>query len=222
MVLLVTALAPSTALLYYFYLRDKYEKEPKGLLIKAFFMGMLSIVPVIFLESLLQLFNFPEGSTLAAIYTSFIVAGGVEEGAKYLVLYFLIWKSREFDEIYDGIMYSVFISLGFASLENIIYVLQGGLGVALVRSITSVPAHALFGVVMGAYWGSARFAPDSGTRKMLLGQSFFVPVLLHGIYDFILIIRNEYLLLLFIPYILYLWKWGLENVSESVRRSPFR
>ena len=216
----MSAVAPSIALLYYFYARDKYEKEPGQMLLKAFALGSVAVIPVIFFELRLNIFDMAEMDYLMAGYTAFVVAGLVEEGFKFFILWFLIWKNKNFNETYDGIVYAVFISLGFATTENIGYVLLTGYHTAFVRSITAVPAHALFGVIMGYYIGKARFADEKGKTKFLM-FAFLIPIVLHGIYDFILFSRSIELMLLFIPYMLYLWKRGLGNVDELSGNSPF-
>ncbi len=221
MLLLVAALAPSAALIYYFYARDKYEKEPRMLLLKSFIMGGGLVIPVLFVEMTLDVFNIAENHILSAGYTAFIVAGLVEEAFKFLFFFLYIWRNREFNEMYDGIVYAVFISLGFATVENIAYVLSTGMTTAAVRAVTAVPAHALFAVAMGYYLGIAKFAGPQ-YRQKYIWKGFIVPVLLHGVYDFILLSQKFYLLILFIPYMLYLWKRGLRNVDELVDFSPFR
>jgi RsiW-degrading membrane proteinase PrsW (M82 family) len=221
MLLLAAALAPSAALLYYFYARDKYEKEPRKLLLKAFLLGGGLVVPVLFVEMTLNVFDLASTNLIAVGYTAFVVAGLVEESFKYLLFFLLVWKNREFDEMYDGIIYAVFISLGFATVENIAYVLSTDFSTAILRSFTAVPAHALFAVAMGYYLGMAKFVkPQYKQNYIRLG--FIVPILLHGIYDFILFSQRIYLLVLFIPYMLYLWKRGLKNIDELVEFSPFR
>lgn len=220
LLLLISAVAPSLALLYYFYLKDKYEKEPGQMLIKAFALGSLAVIPVVFFELRLNIFDLAEMDYLKAGYTAFIVAGLVEEGFKFFIFWFFLWKNKNFNETYDGIVYSVFISLGFATTENIGYVLLSGYHTAFIRSITAVPAHALFGVTMGYYLGKARFADKKEKMKYLL-LAFTVPVVLHGIYDFILFSQSMELMLLFIPYMLYLWKRGLGNVDELSGNSRY-
>lgn len=220
MLLIISAVAPSIALLYYFYVKDKYEKEPGQMLIKAFALGSLAVIPVVFFELRLNIFDMAEMDYLKAGYTAFIVAGLVEEGFKFFIFWFFLWKNKNFNETYDGIVYSVFISLGFATTENIGYVLLTGFHTAFIRSITAVPAHALFGVTMGYYFGKARFA-DKKRKMRYLILGFIVPIVLHGIYDFILFSQSMELMLLFIPYMLYLWKRGLGNVDELSAHSPF-
>lgn len=220
MLLFISAVAPSIALLYYFYLRDRYEKEPGKTLFKAFALGSLAVIPVILLELKLNIFDMEGKSVLTASYTAFVVAGFVEEGFKFFMFWFFFWKNKNFNEMYDGIVYCVFISLGFATTENIGYVLLSGYKTAFIRSVTAVPAHALFGVTMGYYFGKAKFA-DEKTGLSFLTFAFIVPILLHGIYDFILFAENMKLMLLFIPYMLYLWKRGLGNADELAGLSPF-
>ncbi|NMA96490.1 MAG: PrsW family intramembrane metalloprotease, partial [Clostridiales bacterium] len=184
MLLLLAAIAPSAALLYYVYMKDKYEKEPRRLLIKVFLLGALSVIPILIVEMRLNIFARADESLVAAGYTAFIVAGLVEEAFKFLIFYFVIWEHYEFNEMYDGIIYSVFISLGFATVENIGYVLSTGFSVALLRSITAVPAHAMFGIAMGYYLGIAKFVRQP-YKSFYFIRGFIIPVLLHGIYDFI-------------------------------------
>lgn len=221
MLLLISATAPSLALLYYIYLRDKYEREPRQLLFKAFALGSLAVVPIVIVELKLDMFDLEAGSLLAVGYTAFIVAGLVEEGFKYFVFSSFIWRNKNFNERYDGIIYSVFISLGFATTENLGYVLlNGGFHTALIRSLTAVPAHALFGIVMGYYFGMAKFA-GAGKRARYLIYAFVIPIVLHGVYDFIIFSGNKMLLLGFIPYMLYLWRRGLTYVDELSEQGRF-
>jgi RsiW-degrading membrane proteinase PrsW (M82 family) len=221
MLLLTVAVAPSAALLYYFYTRDKYEKEPRKMLLKAFLIGGGLVIPVLFVEMVLNIFDTTEANLLAAGYTAFVVAGLVEESFKFLFFFLCIWKNRHFNEMYDGIVYAVFISLGFATVENLAYVLATGFSTAIVRSLTAVPAHALFAVSMGYYLGIAKFARPQHKQKYI-GLGLITPVLLHGTYDFILLSQKLYLLGFFIPYMLYLWKRGLGHVDELVESSQFK
>lgn len=213
MLLFISAVAPSLALLYYIYLRDKYEKEPRRLLFKTFALGSLAVAPIVIVELRLNLFEMETNSLVAAGYTAFVVAGLVEESFKYFIFWLFIWNNKNFNESYDGIVYSVFISLGFATVENLGYVMLSGFHTAFIRALTAVPAHALFGIVMGYYFGKAKFADDRIQKKSLL-YALIIPITLHGIYDFILLSRRTALLIIFIPYMLYLWKRGLSHIDE--------
>ena len=157
--LLFISIAPVFIIAFYVYYRDKYEKEPFSVLLKALFTGILIILPIVIIERILTLFSEDMEDLQNAAYTAFIVAGLTEEGMKYLAFYVFFWRNKNFNEKFDGIVYAVFIALGFAAIENIFYVLIGGYGIGILRALTAVPAHALFGTMMGYHFGLARFNP---------------------------------------------------------------
>lgn len=220
MAALLASLAPVFIILFYIYFRDKYDKEPLGLLVKALLMGMVIVLPVIFVERFLM-GQMPEaGKVAGAAYHAFVVAGFTEELFKFLALYILVWRSPSFNEQFDGIVYAVFVSLGFAGVENVLYVIDGGMQTALTRAITAVPAHAIFGIAMGYYLGIARMYKE--LRSAYLGRALLVPVLLHGIYDFILMVEIGWLLLLFIPYVIWLYIMGMRKMKRLSDASVFK
>jgi RsiW-degrading membrane proteinase PrsW (M82 family) len=210
MVALITSLAPVLIIIFYVYFRDKYDREPVWLLVRAVLLGAVIVIPVIFLERFLLSMMPSMGPTGQAIYSAFLVAGTSEELFKFLALYLLVWKSPSFNEKFDGIVYAVFISLGFAAVENVMYVMEGGYRTALVRGITAVPAHALFGITMGYYFGVAHMYRE--LRKEYLIRSLFIPLLLHGLYDFLLMIQREWLLVVFVFYVGYLYVSGFRKM----------
>jgi len=217
--LLILSLAPVLIIAGYIYFRDKYEKEPLQLLIIALLAGALSVIPILFVELFLLSFAVYFNGLMAAAWKAFVVAAFTEESFKFLALYMLIWKSREFNDKYDGIVYSVFISLGFAAVENVLYVFGGGVFTGIARAVTAVPAHAIFGITMGFYFGMARFYPkkeDHLKRKALL-----IPILLHGIYDFILFTGIDWLYIVFIGFLIYLFSSGLKRVRELRKQSIY-
>ncbi len=220
MTALLASLAPVFIILFYIYFRDKYEKEPLRLLIKALLLGVVIVVPVIFFERLLMNFMPQSGRVAAAAWHAFVVAGTTEELFKFLALYLLIWKSPSFNEKFDGIVYAVFVSLGFAGVENVLYVLDGGMQTALIRSLTAVPAHAIFGVIMGYYLGIAHMYKE--LQGSYLVKALLVPILLHGIYDFILMVEVGWLLLLFIPYVIALYIMGMKKMKILSDSSVFK
>jgi RsiW-degrading membrane proteinase PrsW (M82 family) len=220
MVLLLASLAPVFIILFYIYFRDKYEKEPLGLLVKSLLAGVLIVLPVLFAERLLMALMPPMGKIGTAAYQAFVVAGFTEEAFKFLALYLLVWRSPSFNEKFDGIVYSVFVSLGFAAVENVLYVMDGGMQTAMVRALTAVPAHALFGVTMGYYLGIARMYEE--LKKPYLLRALFFPILLHGIYDFILMVEIGWLLLLFIPYVIGLYLLGMKKMNVLSNSSVFK
>ncbi len=218
--LLLVSLAPVVILLTYMWLRDKYEKEPWSMLLKALALGSFSVIPILFVERFLSSFLIYFSGYSAAFWNAFVVAAFSEELFKFLFLFILIWRSREFNEKFDGIVYAVFVSLGFAAVENIMYVFQHGYGVALSRAITSVPAHFLFGVSMGYFFGMARFYPRQ--KKKYLALSLLIPIALHGVYDFILMAESPILLIGFIPFIVWMWIFGMRRMKQLSDTSVFR
>lgn len=217
--LLILSLAPVFIIAGYIYFRDKYEKEPFRLLILALLAGAFTVIPILFVERFLDTLTSAFYGFMAAAWKAFVVAAFTEELFKFLALYLLIWKSREFNDKYDGIVYSVFISLGFAAVENVMYVLGSGVFTGVIRAITAVPAHAIFGITMGFYFGMARFYPkkeDHLKRKALL-----IPILLHGIYDFILFTGIDWLSVVFIGFLIYLYYSGLKRVRELRKQSIY-
>ena len=218
--LLILALAPVVAILLLIYYRDRYEKEPVKLLLAAFGMGGLSILPVMLVEAFLSGFMNYFYGTFAVFWQSFVVAATTEEFFKLLFLYGLVWKRTDFNETFDGIVYAVFISMGFAAIENVMYVFDYGSQTGLVRAITAVPGHFLFGVAMGFYFGLAKFYPQY--KKKLIGAALLYPVLLHGVYDFILMSGNPFMLLLFIPFVIFMWYYGLKKIKSLSEKSIYQ
>lgn len=202
--LLLISTAPILIILVYIYYRDKYEREPLKLLFEGLVAGGVIVFPIIYFEQQIDLFSVNMPQMGSAAWTAFMVAALVEEAFKFFAVYVLIWRNSNFNEKFDGIVYAVFVSLGFALVENIGYVLKfdNGLQVGITRAFTAVPAHAMFGIMMGYWFGLARFIPSK--RKIYLIKAFIYPFLLHGIYDFILMSGHELLLSLFIPFLIYM------------------
>jgi len=220
MTLVFLSLAPVLILLFYIYFRDKYEKEPWPLLIQSVVLGIFLSLPVLFIEKMLSYVGQDFNGLGQPFWDAFMVASFSEEGMKFLALYFLIWKNKAFNDKFDGIVYATFISLGFAGIENVLYVTGYGYATALSRALTAVPAHALFGISMGYFFGLARFYPKK--RKNYLWFSFLIPFLFHGAYDFILMAGNNWLLLGFLPFIVFMWISGFRRMKSLSQRSIFR
>ena len=219
--LFVMAITPSIALLLVVYLTDRYDREPLQLLIKVFFYGILISIPVIIIETILSIFNVFHG-LLNAFYTAFIVAGLTEELFKRLVVLKTAYHHPAFNEKLDGIVYAVFASLGFATLENIIYVVFRYAHIDttwIMRGILAVPAHMLFAVTMGYFLSLAKYAPDERLIQSFLRKSLIYPIILHGIYNFILMSGNGILLLLLIPFMIYLWISSLKRLNHYFNES---
>jgi protease PrsW len=181
------AIAPGIAIAMYIYFRDKYEHEPLKLLISTFTFGFFSVFPAALIETMLM-DTFPTSHTMVGIAVSnFIFVGFVEEGIKYFSLKRFAYNKPDFNEPFDGITYSVMISMGFATSENIMYVMEGGLSTAMIRIFSAVPAHASFGIMMGYFVGLAKFTQH---RKSYLFLGIFTATIFHGAYDFFLSVNN--------------------------------
>ena len=191
--LLALAIAPGIVICLFIYFKDKYNREPLGLMLLSFFLGMLAIIPAIIIQLALtkpanQLMG--EGVMYTAVFAFLIVALS-EEGSKFLALRFMPYRRKAFDDPFDGIIYAVMVSMGFATLENIGYVLQNGLGTGILRMFLSVPAHATFAVLMGYHIGLAKF--DTANRRTHMLLAIFWPVLFHGTFDFFLFLpKNDW------------------------------
>lgn len=187
-ILLFLAIIPVVILCSYVYKKDLH-REPKKLLISIFIWGALTCIPAIFLETFVGEIFETEDTSLAFLEIFINVFFGIaliEELGKYVVTKWKGYKSREFDEIYDIIVYAVYASLGFACLENIGYVLNNGLGTAILRAVISVPGHACFGILMGYYMSKAKVCEMNGSflkkkKNMLL--ALLVPTLFHTGFD---------------------------------------
>lgn len=190
-IILIASLLPVALLMAYIYKRDTFQKEPWPLLMKAFGFGILSALLDIFVASGLNyIVPRPPDTPLGnALYEAFVSAALPEEFCKLVMLYLCIWKNPHFDEYYDGLEYAAFVGLGFAGFENLLYILQGGLGLAIGRGIFAVPAHFFFAIFMGYFFSMARFRYEQ--RRKYLALAYFVPVMLHGTYDGVLMYMNN-------------------------------
>lgn len=188
MTLLALAIAPGIAICIYIFLKDLYNKEPRRLLLASFLLGMLSIIPPFFIET--GLHPYFSNSLVDTGMFAFGVVALSEELSKFLVLRYYCYTRKSFDEPLDGIVYSVMVSMGFATLENINYVmLFGRYDTAFARMFLSVPAHATFAIVMGYFVGKAKFDKARSFRYMMTG--IFWAVVFHGSFDFFLFLQNS-------------------------------
>jgi len=222
--LIALALAPALICLIYIFIRDKYEREPIRLLVVGVLAGAIITFPIIRASGFMAIFMpITLSQTGEAIFTSFAIAGFVEEGFKFAVLYFLVWHNRNLNEKMDGIVYAVFISLGFAAVENFLYVLHpqmGGLQTALSRAVISVPSHGFFGVLMGYYFAMAKF--EMSSRKKFILLAFLVPWIVHGIYNSLLLIGSPWLFAVFAVFVVMMWFNGFGKIKKHLAASPFK
>jgi len=218
----IISLSPILIIAAYIYFRDKYEKEPIRLLIMTLIVGALTSLPIMLTESLFALIGEKFNGAFKAFWDSFFVASLNEEGIKLIALFLLIWKSKEFNELFDGIIYATFISLGFAGIENLAYVYQNGVTTGLFRAITAVPAHALFGITMGFFFARAKFSEKNRKKYLYFILSFLIPFTFHGIYDLTLMSGEKLLLLTFVPFLIFLWISGFKKMKKMSNESVFK
>lgn len=223
-VLIAAAVIPAVYLLIQIYKADRLEKEPPGLIFRLVLQGIFSTVLAMVTESVGELLLgavLPEDSLLYYFLFTFLVVGLSEEGFKYLLLRRKTWSSPHFNCQFDGVVYAVAVSLGFALWENIGYVGMYGLETAAIRAVTAVPGHACFGVFMGAFYGAAR-------RQALLGKqnsaklgkklALLVPVVLHGCYDFIAMTElSDLIFIVFVAILFFTSSRMVKNLSKNDR-----
>ena len=182
--LLLAAIAPILAIILFIYWRDEHEKEPIRLLWRAFYLGALGTIPTLLLSSFLDKLGFDiKSDNLAFSFISVMIGIAlIEELCKYFGVRWFIYRKHDFNEPYDGIIYCVMAALGFASVENLLYVFDGGFGVAAIRAIFAVPGHAIDGVFIGYFLGNQKHNNKKGYEFIGLAAA----ILFHTIYDFLL------------------------------------
>ena len=182
-------IAPAAFLLYFFWIRDRWEKEPWTVLWFLFLLGCGSVIPAALIELGFLGLEWEIETIGQAYIVAFIAVGLVEEVVKFATVYIWTFKSRHFTEEYDGIIYAVTVGLGFAFLENILYVGMalieggGGLTTAVLRAFTAVPLHALDGVIVGYFLGRSRFIASPSSRAGLMALGLIIAIIFHGLYD---------------------------------------
>jgi RsiW-degrading membrane proteinase PrsW (M82 family) len=204
---LFIATVPVVVLLAYFWHRDGGEKEPWPLMRRVFICGIFITIPAGLFEYAIEQLGasyWNEHLLLYAFILPFVFTALPEEFAKLFVVRQVAYEHKKFNEIMDGITYTVIASLGFALFENVMYTINYGNEVGFLRAFTAVPAHALFSGVMGYIIGCAKFAKTKAEEKKLFRRALFIGVLFHGLYDFLLMSGIPYLILLAIPLMAYM------------------
>lgn len=186
LILLGIATAPCVAIGLYIYLNDKHEREPIGLLLRAYFYGILAIGVTYLVTKVINLvITIDERSLTEQAIHAFLIVALVEEGSKFIFVRGMLYNNVNFNEPFDGIVYSVMVGMGFATFENVLYVLNDGFSVGIMRMFTAVPAHACFAVLMGFYLGKAKFDHKKGNYGL---YALGVATLFHGLYDYCLFV----------------------------------
>ena len=225
--MITAAVIPAVVLLVKVYKADRIEKESPALLWNLVVRGVLATVFAMITEWLGEyvLSSFvEENTTLYNFFLYFIVVAVSEEGFKYLLMKARTWNSPEFNFQFDGVVYAVFVSLGFALWENISYVFMYGLGTALVRAVTAVPGHACFGVFMGAWYGLAK-KYDSyrmpSQSKACRVVALLSSILLHGCYDFTASIENQNYAWIFVAFVVAMFIVAFRLVKLLSKRDRY-
>lgn len=226
--LIILALFPVLLLGYYIYEKDTL-KEPKKLLLKLFLAGLISsglvIVIDICIEAICPKFylfsDSYEMNKLITFLLVFLEIGFLEEIVKWYFIRVIGYENKEFDQIYDIIVYSCYLALGFAFFENLFYVLDGGIRVGILRGLIAVPAHAAFGVFMGYFLGKARLSKDKKSYFKYIFLSIFIPSILHTIYDYLLLFESNTMFNLLIIYmiIVYTIAFKIINKLSKIKKS---
>lgn len=219
-IVILCVIIPVFLLMLYVYARDQQEKEPIILILIAFFLGIISI----FLGRQTWKFILSKIPELAEevqnpnLYVKFLISYGaiglIEETTKYIILN-IISRNRNYDYAYDGIVYAVSISLGFALVEGIYYGIENNITVTLVRSILTIPMHMSYGVFMGYYISKSRI--QDKRKFYYCYMALLYPIFIHGTSDYMLSIFNEFSLIIYIIYSIIIYILGLKKINELSR-----
>ncbi|OPX70064.1 MAG: hypothetical protein A4E37_00177 [Methanoregulaceae archaeon PtaB.Bin056] len=213
------AMAPGLFWLYYFYSKDRYDPEPVVWVLGIFLLGATVTVPVAVLEGVL-------GAVAGGILAAVVVAPVCEEIAKYLVVKKTVYRSRVFDEPVDGIIYAAAAGLGFATIENILYLFSAfdeslllALQTGVVRGLISVPGHVLFSVMWGSALGMARFMPEQEGNR-LVRNGLVLAMAAHALFNLLLFsaVGFAVLVLVLVPL---LWVLTERHIRNSLSHSFF-
>jgi len=220
MLLVTLSISPGIFIMVTIYNLDEYDKEPLWLLALAFIFGAINLhLDIDILDFLFSLITAE--NDFIRIGEEALSVGFTEELLKFLVVMLIIYPNKNFDEPFDGIVYSVFVGMGFATAENMTFVLQGGAGLAVMRMLSAIPAHFVFAVLMGYYLGKAKSSKNS--QFLFIGLSLLIPVLIHSLYDYFL----------FLDFVPGLWIGGIvtlilafliakKSMLEALDDSPFK
>ena len=194
------AVLPSVLLLLFVVGRNKNSRDPMKLLVWLAVLGAVSTIPAVVVEllgdGLLYYMGLESGTGVYELVNCFFIVAMIEELGKFVGMIILTWNNKNFDHSYDGVIYGVCSSLGFATLENILYVFQGGIGLGILRAVTAIPLHCSCGVVMGYFYSKARENANNGegaAGNMLI--SYLSAMGIHGLYDFVLSVDDTSVIL---------------------------
>lgn len=226
LILVILTILPIFVLMWFTYYNDKIEKEPPYLLFILFLGGIICSIFSYFISSYINKvvflnYNYNDLNFVQLLFKSFVSIALVEEGLKWIVNFIVTWKNKNFNYMYDQIVYSSYVALGFAFFENIIYCLnfaKYGYMPMILRAIISIPSHAVFGVIMGYYLSIAKNAKSNSKKKnkyiKYLFKSIFVPILLHSIFDLILFKLNTFFSIILIFFLIIIYLLALQKIKK--------
>ncbi len=218
---LLFAIVPAVVIVIYFYRKDRARPEPKGIIVRIFFLALLSTIPAIFVELGIDHLagHLNPYRVLYPVFKAFITAALVEESIKLFIVRKYAFGKKCFDEVMDGIVYTVVAGMGFACMENVLYVLGNGMTVAVLRAFTSIPMHASVSVIMGYYIGLAKFSATGTERRKLILKGFLLAVFLHALYDltiFAIPFWSEFTLIGLLPVLVWAILLAKRRVSAAL------
>ena len=209
--IVLIAVIPALIMMIFIYFQDNHEREPLGLLLKIFGLGVLSAVPSIICEAIAEkLINVTFGGTFLIYHmvTAFFGVAIIEEGFKFLAAYMVTWRNKHFNYKFDGVIYCLFGSMGFAAIENVLYLFRAEadavVGRGIQRGLLAIPAHAMCAILMGYFYGNAKYAKSYGDRpgvKKNLFMGFIIACSLHGFYDFCLMTQRWLFFMIFCVFV---------------------
>lgn len=188
--LVALALAPGIAIGLFIYYKDKHEREPLGLLFLSFLYGVVSTFVTLYISQPFEQFlTLKDDDVIDQFINAFFKVALIEEFCKFFFIRFILYRNKNFNEPFDGIVYSVMVGMGFATLENVTYVFQYGIQTGLLRMFTAVPAHGAFAILMGYFLGKAKFTHHRETSYSIM--ALLIATFFHGLYDYFWFISFE-------------------------------
>jgi protease PrsW len=222
--LFILAVVPGLLLCYFIFSMDKYEKEPQRYLFICFLLGVMMTLPAIQMETIGQKFVDENSKDFFKIFIfATFVIGFSEEILKFLALLLFAYPKKDFNEPMDGIVYSMMVGMGFATMENILYAHHYGFATVIARAFTSMPGHGIFAILMGYFVGKAKFTDSIFQKIYLIGKGFFAALLAHGVYDFLLLQEKYQTLMMCATVLIVLGAlYAVVLITKQQKVSPFR
>lgn len=213
--LIILAILPSIIIGYLIYKADKVEQEPKKELFKALILGVISVLITLFLSWITGILDIDTNKLtgIEMLLYSFICIAFIEELSKWICTKLLITHNKNYDYLFDGIVYAVYVSLGFATVENLLYTVPGGVLTGIIRALVTVPSHAFYAIFMGYYISKSKDSSKKSDKLRYTLASIIIPTILHGIFDSLLLLQNVLLLLLFIVFVIFLYIISIQKVK---------